>query len=436
VNIPSRRPAEEPPAQRPIQVVELDLSVPCEPLERRADPTGQPYGLARVLARLHGEPLGNIEIEFDSGAISPDNLLALVRLELEEPLRRHLDADGLELPQTLPESGVQTSCSSRLPLAESPELVTVVLLTAGEPAKLLRCLDSVLASQHPNFEVLVVDTHPTLATVESLLAECYGSDGRVRCIHEPQQTWAAARNTGLLFARGDLISFVCDSVTVDPDWLTVLAAEFAADPATACVTGLIQHAELDTPTQIYHDAVMAFGGSFQRRVVSPEDQPYQLLPLVVGLPGLGANMALRRSVLGDLWGFDVALGPGSVTKTAEDVDSVLRLVLSGQRVVHQPRALVWQHYTGDYQRLLTDIRASGVGLGAAMTKQLLTSHHSRWRQLRHLSAEVQLLLAEKDSHGVIAVGARRAITHQELIGLAKGPIAYIHSRLRLAWLSA
>jgi hypothetical protein len=114
----------------------------------------------------------------------------------------------------------------------------------------------------------------------------------------------------------------------------------------------------------------------------------------------------------------------------------MRLVLSGQRVVHQPRALVWQHYSGDYQRLLTDIRADGVGLGAMMTKQLLTSRHSRWRQLRHLPSQVQLLLAEKDSHTVITEGARRAITHQELIGLAKGPFAYIHSRLRLAWLSA
>ncbi len=431
-----RKPAFEP---LPIRVSELELSEPATAIAAGVGRDGKPYGRARVLVRLHGEPLGSIDVPLNGGDVPPEDVLARVVAELPESLDQHLAKDEIARLQTLPVSGLPaTECRGGVQLPAQPSLVTVVVTTTGRVDSLARCLDSLLAGDHPNFEVLVVDTHPQLAVVEPLLKQRYDDDARVRLIQEPRPEVSRARNTGLLFARGDVIAFTDETVAVDPAWLRTLAAEFEADPTVACVTGMLLAAELETGAQIFFDTHSGFNEAFGRRVFSisePEQSP--LLPSELGLPGNGANMALRRSLLGDLWGFDVALGQGSLSRAGEDIDSYLDLLFAGHRIVYQPQALAWHWHQDSYGDLLREMRAYGVGLGAVMTKRLLTSRRHRLQLLRQVPQGVRQSAGFDCRPGPWAAeGYPKELARQELIGLVNGPFAYIHSRLHLAWLSA
>ncbi len=70
-----------------------------------------------------------------------------------------------------------------------------------------RAIDSVLDQAGAELEVIVVDDGSTDGTPD-LLAERYHGDGRVIYVAQAQRGVAAARNTGLARARGDLIAFL------------------------------------------------------------------------------------------------------------------------------------------------------------------------------------------------------------------------------------
>ena len=72
---------------------------------------------------------------------------------------------------------------------------------------------------------------------------------------------SAARNAGLAHARGALVAFTDDDVTIDRHWLSSLAQVLLDDRDTACVTGLILPLELDTPAQLLFEQ---FGGFVHR----------------------------------------------------------------------------------------------------------------------------------------------------------------------------
>lgn len=423
----------------PMRVLEVELGAPVEPIAAGQTPAGDAYASARVLIRLHGAPLGTVEVSLANGDVAPEDLLARVLAELSQPIREHLSLDDVAVPIVLPISGLaqQPGCRSRPQLPAEPGLVTVVVATMGPPELLSRCLDSVLASDHPNFELLVVDSRPAEAIIEPMLTRLYGDNARVRYVQEPQPGLSRARNTGLLFARGDVVVFADDDVTVDQQWLRSVASEFENDETVACVVGLTQPAELNTAPQIYFDRCAHSNNGFTRRVLSISESQGSAFADDVWSFSAGAGMGLRRSLLGDLWAFDVSLGEGSLSRGGEEFDSRLELFFAGQKIVYQPRMLAWHWYDESYEDLLLALRSLGMGRGAVFAKQLLTSRRSRLKALRREPHGLRLAFGIDQSRGMEnAEACPRDLALQELIGFVNGPFAYIHSRLRLAWLSS
>lgn len=108
--------------------------------------------------------------------------------------------------------------------------VSVIIPTYNRAQVLPRAVASVLAQSHSDLEVIVVDDGSSDETPGVLAAL---EDPRVRCFRQTNQGVAAARNTGLQHARGDLISFL-DS---DDEWLP--------DKLEAEVAYLAKHPEVD-----------------------------------------------------------------------------------------------------------------------------------------------------------------------------------------------
>jgi len=99
---------------------------------------------------------------------------------------------------------------------------------------------------------------------------------------------------------------------VPPNWLQSAVSLFSAVPSAAMCYGTVLAApELEsthgsTPCLILDERQLVGGRAGYR------------------LRGMGANMAIRRSVLSELGGFDQALGAGAALRSAEDFDLQFR----------------------------------------------------------------------------------------------------------------
>lgn len=93
-------------------------------------------------------------------------------------------------------------------------LISIVLPTHNRPGLLRETLDSVCNQTYPNWEALVVDDASSPAVALDL------KDARIRIIrHDTAQGGAAAKNTGIQHAQGDILAFLDDDDCYEPRYL-------------------------------------------------------------------------------------------------------------------------------------------------------------------------------------------------------------------------
>ena len=131
-----------------------------------------------------------------------------------------------------------------------------------------------------------------------------------------------------------------------------------------------------------------------------------------------------------LGGFDVHLGAGSPGRGGEDQDAFLRVILNGRRIVYDPRAIVWHYHRRDVAALKRQIRGSGVGLSAIITKLMLQRGTRRDLLSRTRPGFRHLLAPSSPKNQHKAPGFPRGLTVAELLGVSVGPFAYCLSRCR------
>ena len=105
--------------------------------------------------------------------------------------------------------------------------VSVVIPVHNRRDLVLGAIESALAQRLPAFEVIVVDDGSTDDTAERVAAQ-FG--GRVRLVRLPVNLGrSTARNTGVAFARGQLVAFLDSDDEWLPDKLARQVPHFAAD---------------------------------------------------------------------------------------------------------------------------------------------------------------------------------------------------------------
>src|ERR1700734_3508684 len=105
--------------------------------------------------------------------------------------------------------------------------ITIILCTYNRCASLAKALESTAAMTLPGsaeWEVLVVDNNSTDQTREVVEGFHSRYPRHFRYLFEPQQGKSYALNAGVREARGDILAFTDDDVTVEPTWLQNLTA--------------------------------------------------------------------------------------------------------------------------------------------------------------------------------------------------------------------
>jgi GT2 family glycosyltransferase len=397
------------------------------------DPAPADRGIARVLVRLHGAPLGYVEIPFEPAGTLGSRAEAAAATSLADELRRHgeahQDADGS--PGRL-DWTAQLSCPANFPSGDGAGL-SIIVCTRDRPAALAECLRSLQRADYEPLEILVIDNAPTDAATREQVEQFALDDPRIRYSCEPAPGLSTARNHGLAAAKYDLVAFTDDDILVDPRWPAALMAGFAADPAAACVTGLVAPRSLQTAAERYFDSRYSWGKAFDacRYDLAAHRDVSALYPFKAGLFGTGANFAIRRSVVERLGGFDTILGAGGPGRGGEDLDMFVRLILGGERLCYLPAALVWHQHRASDQALTEQVYSYGHGLGAYLAKRLVTREMPVSTLLR--SAGQAVLMAGQMRHASRSTQLRargRQLATTEARGVLAGALCFYRAARR------
>ena len=415
----------------PIWIGEVELSLSLTPtgVSRAPHPDDSS---ARLLVRLHHQVLGFVTVPLVGDGLGVDAVWEAVRAQLEEPLRRHLEADGLAVPMSWPPGGVGGSDDCAATSPEGPEaLVSIVVCTRDRPVILATCLKLLQQLHYDNIEVLVVDNAPTTEETRLCFLALVGDDPRFRYVREPVPGLSRARNRGLGEARAQHVAFTDDDVRVDPWWLEAIQGGFARDPQAGCVTGLVPPAELDNAAQQFFDRRYSWAAHLDTRVfdLAGRGDESPLYPFSAGIFGTGANFAVDRELFAGLGGFDEALGAGSPAGGGEDLDAFVRVLRAGRSLVYEPSAIVWHIHRADARALRRQLFYYGVGLSAFLAKYMLDVRTAR----EIVSRIPEGLRRGSQMWNPAKIGGRapKILILAEAAGLVAGPFAYLRGRNRL-----
>jgi hypothetical protein len=127
-------------------------------------------------------------------------------------------------------------------------------------------------------------------------------------------------------------------------------------------------------------------------------------------------------------GFDPALGAGTPTHGAEDLDIFFRIVTEGGTIVYEPGAVVRHRHRRHYAELTTHLHGYGVGLAAVLTKRLVERPTRALELAMKAPAGLRLLLSsDSPKNRQRRAGYPRELARQELTGMLRGPAAYLLS---------
>ena len=232
--------------------------------------------------------------------------------------------------------------------------VTVIVPTRDRPEALVGCVESILACDYPDFELIVVDQSDF-----SVPLPC--TDPRLTCVRSDTVGKTRALNEALTHARGDLVAFTDDDCTVPPGWLARAADLMEEGPDLGLIFGAFVAAPHD------HESVFIpyFRPEGALRLVGPKS--YRRVGGVSG-----GNLVARKAALEHIGGFDEVQGPGAPFRSAEEYDLLYRGLRAGYTVLLDPdnHVLHWgarSYADGSVARLLRGYR---VGRGAVTAKHL------------------------------------------------------------------
>lgn len=424
-------------AFEPAWIVEVELSQLTSSLSDVEKGLDRGYTRARCLVRLHGEPLGVIELGLREDKATSTEYSRQILQALDAQVAAHLARDGVtqveSWEQALADLGSQCARQPRPAPSFDGSTVSIVIATRDRAESLARCLQSIMGIDYSSYEIVVVDNAPSSNATADFIRQTYGDDSKVRYVREDVPGLAIAHNRGLQEVTTPIVAFTDDDVVVDKHWLTAILNGFNSARNVACVTGMIYPAAIETQAQEWIEEAWGFCKGFERRVFDRQENRLntQLYPYTAGVFGSGANMAFTTAFLKEIGGFDPALGAGTKALGGDDLATFFQVIQKGHKLVYEPSAIVHHSHRREYAQLRRQAYGYGVGLTAYLTSIMMANP----RTLLDFAIKSPLGLyylfnPNSSKNSPKSDEFPSELTKLERKGMIVGPFAYFRSRWR------
>ncbi|MBN8560812.1 MAG: glycosyltransferase family 2 protein [Leptolyngbya sp. UWPOB_LEPTO1] len=215
--------------------------------------------------------------------------------------------------------------------------ISAIICTHNRDRYLGLAIDSLLAQDFADFEIIVVDNASTDSTRQ--VVEARLKNPKIRYIHEPEIGLSVARNTGARIAHGKILAYLDDDAIASPHWLTTLYNAYLHNPNLAIAGGkvtLIWTDDMTAPDWLSDGLAGNLGAYDLGDSVVNIDRP--------GLTPRGLNYSIRKTFLNQIGGFDPNLGRvGKNLLSNEELHMTNRALQMGWEVAYIPDAHVAHH---------------------------------------------------------------------------------------------
>jgi glycosyltransferase involved in cell wall biosynthesis len=234
--------------------------------------------------------------------------------------------------------------------------ISALVCTRNRGALIVDTLASILANTHPDFELVVIDQSTN--DESEIAARPLMADSRLRYVRSSASGKGRALNLGLNETRAPIVAITDDDCTVPANWLEMYLPIFAARAKVAVVFCNVEAAKHDE-TKGYIPACVATSDKVLSNVID-----------LCGSRSMGAGIAVRRSMMKKIGGFDAMLGPGGPMSDADDYDIKYRAVLMGYEVYESAAFEVLHFGFRTWGQGKEMARRNYTGIGAACSKPL------------------------------------------------------------------
>jgi GT2 family glycosyltransferase len=203
--------------------------------------------------------------------------------------------------------------------------VSLIICSRNRPDLLAESVDSILQGDHMPAELIVIDQSDVPHAALAVRSGERGCD--LRYLWTRSVGLSRANNLGIAVASHSLLVFTHDDVLVSREWLGTLVDALRAAGQRAIVTGQVRPAAQTpggfAPATMVDETPRIYQGRLDRDILYP------------------LNMAMYRSAVDEVGGFDERLGPGTPFPGAEDSDFGFRLLEAGYRIHYVPQAILY-----------------------------------------------------------------------------------------------
>src|SRR5690242_993998 len=215
---------------------------------------------------------------------------------------------------------------------------SVVINTYNRAPLLRNAIASLLRLRHPRYEIVVVNG-PSLDDTDAVLREF---EQHIKIRDCPEANLGKSRNIGVAASAGDIVAFMDDDATAEPNWLCELEPAYA-DPNVAVAGGFTRdHTGYGFQWKYMVSDWDGDSRSFDDRQAARLNG--HLAPNGFLYPS-GVNSSFRRSMLLEVGGFDEFH-----VYITDDSDLTLRLTERGYSVRCLPAAQVHHRFAASHTR--------------------------------------------------------------------------------------
>jgi GT2 family glycosyltransferase len=241
--------------------------------------------------------------------------------------------------------------------------ISVIVCTRDRPDTIGQAIESIAQCDYPSFDIHIMDQSTTDATqrIIATLTPRYSERCAIVYHHLDRAGLSRAYNLGMKATQGEIMAFTDDDVIVPPDWLTQIKEAMDADPKAGLLYGqvLVPKSLKDSVKQ----GIIVPALPIPRRERLGEGLGFKVF-------GMGANMAIRRSILQKVGGFDEALGGGAPLRSSQDFDFAYRVFRAGHVILLEPLVRVDHYGTRTREQWPITMKNYGIGDGAFYWKHV------------------------------------------------------------------